>query len=81
MDPQFTGLLNMLNSPFYSALFIALAAWSLAWKGIALWKAARNNQRNWYIALLILNTFGILEIIFIFYFSKFKPHANRQNLS
>lgn len=50
-------------------LFLILA-WTLPWKGVALWKSAKNSQRNWFIALLILNTLAILEIIYIFYFSK-----------
>jgi len=44
--------------------------WSLIWKGLALWRAAKNAQRNWFIALLVLNTFGILEIVYLFRFSK-----------
>lgn len=57
---------NLLNSP----IIYLILAWTLLWKGLALWKAARNSQRNWFIALLILNTLAILEIIYIFYFSK-----------
>ena len=52
-------------------LFLILA-WTLPWKGAALWKAAKNSQRNWFVALLVLNTLAILEIIYIFYFSKSK---------
>ena len=40
--------------------------WGLAWKGWALWIAARNVHKRWFIALLIINTLGILEIIYIF---------------
>jgi len=50
-------------------LFLILA-WTLPWKGVALWKAVKNSQKGWFIALLILNTLAILEIIYIFYFSK-----------
>lgn len=53
----------------YSWLFIILAIWGLTWKGIALWKAARNQSKPWFIVLLILNTLGILEILYIFVFS------------
>lgn len=49
---------------------VIMIAWSLAWKGVALWKAARSGDRNWFIALLVLNTAGILEIIYIFVFNK-----------
>jgi hypothetical protein len=51
-------------------LFTALAVWVLAWKGVALWNAARLSQKKWYIVLLIVNTLGILEIIYIFAVAK-----------
>ena len=46
--------------------------WTLPWKGLALWKAARNEHKWWFIALLVLNTMAILEIVYIFFFSKKK---------
>ncbi len=51
-------------------LWIMIFLWSLPWKGVALWKAARNHQKGWYIALCILQTLGILEILYIFLFQK-----------
>lgn len=53
-------------------VLIALTVWVLPWKGVALWKASRQGDRNWFIAILILNTLAILEILYIFYFSKKK---------
>ena len=53
-------------------LWAILIVWSLIWKGIALWKAARNNEKYWYVALLVINTVGILEIIYILFFDKKK---------
>lgn len=51
--------------------------WSLAWKGFALWRAARNAHRNWFIVLLLVNTVGILEMLYIFAFSQKKnPQTN-----
>lgn len=47
-------------------LILLIAAWSLSWKGYALWLAARNNHPWWFIALLVVNTIAILEIIYIF---------------
>jgi hypothetical protein len=49
---------------------IPLLIWSLIWKGLALWKAARQGQSAWYVVMLIVNTVGILEILYIFVFSK-----------
>jgi len=53
----------------FTVLFIILMLWSFVWKGWALWRAARNESLTWYIVLLIVNTLGILEIIYIFGFS------------
>ena len=52
-------------------LFIVYA-WSIAWKGLGLWNAARNNQRNWFIAILVINILGLLEISYLFFFAKKK---------
>ena len=51
------------------ALFVL---WSLFWKGLALWHAAKRDEKKWFVVLLILNTFGILEIIYLFHFVKVK---------
>jgi len=72
VDPQTIRLLEILSSPLYSFLFFLLMIWSLCWKGVSLWKSAKNGQRNWFIALLVMNTAGILEIVYIFYFQKKK---------
>ena len=56
-------------------LIVVLLAWSLVWDAIALWKAANNKDLAWFIALLLLNTAGILEIFYIFVFSKRTPQA------
>ena len=54
-------------------LFIILVLWVLPWKGYALWTASKMNHKKWFIALVILNTFAILEIYYIFYVVKKKP--------
>jgi len=51
-------------------ILLLLALWSIPWKGWALWRAARRKDLVWFIVLLIINTVGILEIIYIFIFSK-----------
>ncbi len=42
-----------------------LLLWTIFWKGLALWRSARMNQKGWFIALLVINTVGIFEIIYI----------------
>lgn len=50
---------------------IPIAIWETIWKGIALWKAAGKGRMYWFIALLVLNTAGILPIIYIFLIDKY----------
>ncbi|MDO8657096.1 MAG: DUF5652 family protein [Candidatus Levybacteria bacterium] len=50
----------------------ALLVWSVAWKGVALWNCSKNGQKNWFIAILVVNTLGILEIVYLFGFAKKK---------
>lgn len=51
-------------------LLMLIIAWSLIWKAIAVWHAARNSQLGWFIALFVINTVGLLEIIYLLFFSK-----------
>ena len=44
--------------------------WTIPWKAVALWKAARNGHKIWFGFLFIFNTLAILEIIYIFFVSK-----------
>ena len=46
--------------------------WIIPWKGIALWRAAKLDHKWWFIALLVVNTLAVLEILYIFIFSKIK---------
>lgn len=72
------------NSPFtpgFMSIFIpimlVIALWTIVLKGYSLWYAARNSQRNWFIALLVVNTFGILEIVYLIWF---RPKNDKKNV-
>ena len=52
------------------AFILVLAIWSAVWKGFALYRAGRLAQSGWFVAMFILNTAGILEILYLFVFSK-----------
>jgi len=47
-----------------------VVAWSLVWKAIASWKAARNGHLVWFVLFWVLNTAGILPIVYILFFSE-----------
>jgi len=54
----------------HPALLIAILVWSLFWKGFALWKAAQLSQKVWFVIILIVNTAGILEIIYLYFVAR-----------
>jgi uncharacterized membrane protein len=59
--------------PFWPALFTLLAlvfVLDLVLRAVSLWRAARASQTAWFIALLILNTVGILPLIYLLFFAK-----------
>jgi hypothetical protein len=39
-------------------------------KGYSLWYAARRGEKWWFIALLVINTVGILELIYLIFVVK-----------
>jgi hypothetical protein len=51
--------------PWLIPIIIILAIWDAVWKMIALWKSARNNHLAWFICIGIINSIGILPIIYI----------------
>lgn len=62
-----SGLVQVTGQdPLLTGMLILLVVWVFFWKGLALWHAAKNNERGWFLALLILNTMGILEIVYLF---------------
>jgi len=62
------GLTGNENIDFI--LITIITIWSTLVKGVALWRAANLKQQNWFIVMLIVNTIGILEIVYLFRFAK-----------
>lgn len=63
------------TSAWMTGIFIILIIWSTVWKAMALWRAARNNHLAWFIVLMILNTAGILDILYYFIWGKKKSET------
>jgi len=61
------SLAQFLFQPGVAVLFLV---WSVFWKGLALWKAAGKRHLVWFVILLVINTLGLLEIVYIFYLSR-----------
>lgn len=69
-------MFNLANLSTQNKVYLVIAlVWSLAWKGVALWKSAGRKEKWWFIAFLVVNTLGVLEIAYIYYFSKKKNDA------
>jgi len=49
-------------------LIVLVAIWDLYWRGKALWVSSKNSQKVWFVALLIINSVGILPIIYLLFF-------------
>jgi methionyl-tRNA synthetase len=66
------GYLKLVAGEFGIPIFalVIILVWSAFWKLLALWKAARKKHIAWFIVLALLNTIGILEILYIFVFSE-----------
>ena len=58
-----------LSTAWTIVLAIALV-WELALKGVALWRAGRNNEPLWFVFLLVINSLGLLPIIYLILHSK-----------
>ena len=70
MDPtiDLTGYLGIPSGWLW--LVVIIAIWSIAWMGVAMWKAARKKDLVWFVVFLLIHTVGILEILYIYIFSK-----------
>ena len=56
-------------SPQALLLLAVAVIWTMIWKGIALWNAAKNGNKKWFIVMLVLNTVGVLEILYLYVFA------------
>lgn len=59
-----------MESVYFLPIIIIAVLWTIPWKAVALWRAARNGDKAWFIILFLVNTLAILEIIYIFFLSK-----------
>ncbi len=58
---------------WFLPLVICFVVWELVWKLLALWRAARNNNKFWFVAIALINSAGILPILYLLF------HKDRYN--
>ncbi len=59
-------------SDFKLFILIFTIFWVLPWKAYSLWLAAHSRQKIWFVVLLVVNTFSILELVYVFYIEEKK---------
>lgn len=60
------GVIGMILIFIFAILVVVL-------KGYSLWHAAKRDEKWWFIAILIVNTAGILELVYLIFFVKKWP--------
>jgi hypothetical protein len=58
-------------------LFITAVIWTLLWKGLALWKSAKKGHLIWFIVILLVNTLGLVEILYVYLFSEIELEKDK----
>jgi hypothetical protein len=78
-----THMMGLWGAPTmgtFSLVLLALVVWGFFWKGFGLWYSAKRGDSWWFVAILLLNTAGILEIIYIFFIAKIPQFRHRIGL-
>ncbi len=63
---------QLIDNQWIAWIIVIVGLWTLPWKGVALWRSAQRKEKWWFVALFVVNTAGLLEILYIFVFSKKK---------
>ena len=51
--------------PDLGAGIFILILWEVFWKGIGLWKAVKKGDTIWFVAMFLINFFGIIPIFYL----------------
>jgi NADH:ubiquinone oxidoreductase subunit 3 (subunit A) len=62
--------MDITSASWFYPVIIILVIWDIIWKLVAMWYASRNNHLAWYIVLAIINSVGILPILYLFVIRK-----------
>jgi hypothetical protein len=78
--PSLVEVTRFMESTLGIAVLSLIVVWGLVWKGFALYRAGKQSQPGWFVALFLINTLGILEILYLAFFSK-RRHRHRRRRS
>ena len=72
--------IGIFGGMMFGGFMLILVVWTLYWKYQSLWYAAKHDHKWWFIALLVINTAGILEILYLYVFSKNMPGHDEKSV-
>lgn len=58
-------MFNNFKLPDLGIGIFVLILWEVFWKGIGLWKSAKRGDLPWFLAMFLLNFFGIIPIFYL----------------
>lgn len=75
VNTQLAGL-DFAAGMAIGAIALVAVVWTVYWKYRAIWHAVKHENRVWVVIFLLVNTLGILEILYLFWLSKY--HRTQQ---
>ena len=71
---------DLYQKPFWLVgVILIIILWTIIWKGLGLWYAAKNKQKGWFVVLLVFNTLGILPLVYLLWNRpKYKQIENKK---
>lgn len=72
MTPWYLGNSRFDGTQWWGlpGFIVPLALWSVIWTGLALWHAARREEKGWFIFFLLVHTAGVIEILYLLFVGK-----------
>jgi hypothetical protein len=70
------GVLNQIPS---AVMYLWLGL-DVALRGFALWRASQRRQKIWFVALLLVNSLGILPLIYLIYSLKIRKTVSPKKI-
>ncbi|MBI2338229.1 hypothetical protein HYU95_03515 [Candidatus Daviesbacteria bacterium] len=59
--------------PDLGAGIFLLIIWEIFWKGVGLWKSAKKGDLIWFVAILLINLFGIIPLFYLWKTKQLEP--------
>ncbi len=56
---------DFISSVYFIPLIVIITLWDFFWKAWGLWISAQRKEKIWFALILIINSAGILPIIYL----------------